>query len=213
MKLYLSSYRIPRPDALEELLGKCLSATRIALIPNAKDYYAELAWNYKVSSYVDYMASFGVSTSVIDLRLFNNPAKLQDALMGYDMVWVAGGNTYCLRYEMKRSGFDLVIKDLLLANKVYGGESAGALCAGVSIKGIESADVPQFAKAVIEEGLGLVPYVILPHADNTAFMDAVSDSKNVHKGVNDVIELKDSQAVIFEGDTHHIIESPALLNS
>jgi len=93
-----------------------------------------------------------------------------------------GGNTYVLRYEMRRSGFDVIIKDLLAAGIVYGGDSAGALVAGLSIAGVESADEPEFA----------------------AVMPVVRGS---HQAKNDVIELTDTQAVIFEGGTHRIVEA------
>lgn len=38
MKFYLSSYRIPTPDDFTKLIGKQPARTKLALIPNAKDY-------------------------------------------------------------------------------------------------------------------------------------------------------------------------------
>ena len=208
MKLYLSSYRIPVPDELRKLLGKPLGETSVALIPNAADYYSKLAWEFKVRELVRYMEQLGLKVDVVDLRGYNDPTTLRDKLTAHDLIWVMGGNTYILRYEMRRSGFERVIKELLDTGIVYGGDSAGALVAGSSIAGIESADEPEFAEEVIEEGLTLTPFLILPHVDNPAFASILPIFKNRHQG-KDIIELKDSQAIVFDNGNHHIVEAEA----
>lgn len=206
MKLYLSSYRIPTPNDLAMLLNKPLEEVSVALIPNAKDYYIERAHNFKVGELVEYMQQLDLKVEVIDLRNYDNPDTLKEKLAGYDLIWAMGGNTYMLRYEMRRSGFEKVIGELLEAGIIYGGDSAGALVAGVSIAGVEFADEPEFAEEVIEDGLKLVPFAILPHVDNPEFAEVLPIFRNLHQGKNDVIELKDSQAVIFDGTDHHIVE-------
>lgn len=204
MKLYLSSYRIPEAKSLEKLLEKPLSDTSVALIPNAKDYYAKKAWDYKVQSYLGYFASLGMSVNVVDLREFSEPDSLRSALQDHDMIWAAGGNTFCLRYEMQRSGFDACIKELLAEGKVYGGDSAGAIVAGVSLKGIEAADIPEFAPEIIHEGLGLVPHMILPHIGNPEFAGAMEQAKALNSE-HSTIELTDAQAAIFHDDDFEIV--------
>lgn len=75
---------------------------------------------------------------------------------------------------MYRSGFDQIVKELLMKDSVvYGGENAGAIVAGPSISGVESADEPEFAESIIREGLGIATSVILPHVDNVRFSDAL----------------------------------------
>ncbi|HSW66199.1 MAG TPA: Type 1 glutamine amidotransferase-like domain-containing protein [Bacillota bacterium] len=205
MKLYLSSYRIPTPDALKQLLGKPLSQTTVAFIGNAKDYYAKRARDYKINDCVSELTALGLKVEVIDLREYDDEAELRDELKGHDMIWAMGGNTYCLRYEAKRSGFESIIRDLLEGGMVYGGDSAGALLAGTSIAGIESADNPAFAEEVMESGLSLVPYVVLPHVDNPEFTEAAGEVHRLHPG-QDIIELTDAQAVIFDGTDFHVTE-------
>jgi len=210
MKLYLSSYRIPTPNDLSELLGKSLNEVSVALIPNAKDYYIERARNFKVNDLVEYMQQLGLKVEIVDLRDYNDANVLKQKLTGYDLIWAMGGNTYMLRYEMRRSGFEKVIKELLDAGIVFGGDSAGALVAGVSIAGVESADEPEFAEEIIEDGLELVPFAILPHVDNPEFTDVLPIFRNIHQDKNEVIELKDSQAVIFDRENHHIVEGKGI---
>lgn len=204
MKLYLSSYRIPTPDDLSSLLGKPLDKVAVALIPNAKDYYSDLAWKFKVNDFVAYMERLGLDVEIVDLRHYSDGQTLRDKLSGFDLIWAMGGNTFVLRYEMKRSGFDEIIGELLNRGKVYGGDSAGALVAGLSLAGIEAADQPEFAREVIKDGIGLVKAHILPHVDNPAFAEVGTVFRELHKA-DEVIELKDSQAVIFDGTARHIV--------
>jgi dipeptidase E len=204
MKLYLSSIRIPVPDELATLLGKPLAGASVALIANANDYYTKRPRDLKVNSLVDYMQQLGLQVELVDLRDYDDAQTLKHTLAGYDLIWAMGGNTFMLRYEMHRSGFDQVIRELLESRIVYGGDSAGALVVGTSIAGIESADDPAFAEEVINDGIGLVPFVVMPHVDNPEFADVMPVVKKMHK---DMIELKDSQAVIFDGDKHWIAEA------
>lgn len=206
MKLYLSSYRIPTPNDLSSLLGKELKKTSIALIPNAKDYYVDRARNLKVNDLVAYMEDLGLKVDVVDLRQFSDPKELKTQLAGYDLVWAMGGNTYMLRYEMKRSGFDQVIKELLDSGIIYGGDSAGALVACASIAGVELADEPEFAEEIITDGLGLIPSVVLPHIDNPEFAEVLPVFRVLHSDKK-IIELKDNQAVIIDGSNETIVEA------
>lgn len=210
MKLYLSSYRIPTPNDLAWLLGKPLEEISVALIPNAKDYYIERAREFKVNDLKTYMQQRGLEVEVVDLCDYDGPDALKEKLSDYDLIWAMGGNTYMLRYEMRRSGFEKIIGELLEAGVVYGGDSAGALVAGVSIAGVEPADEPEFAEEVVEEGLKLVPFAILPHVDNPEFTDVLPIFRSKHQGKSNIIELKDSQAVIFDGKDHRIVESKGI---
>lgn len=205
MKLYLSSIGVPAPEELIALLGKPFDKTTVALIPNAKDYYSKRAWDFTINSRIEYMRGLGFNIEIVDLRDYTEESALKNKLSNYDLIWAMGGNTFMLRYEMKRSGFDKAIQDLLNQGIVYGGDSAGALVAGLSINGIEAADEPGFAEEVIESGMGIVPFSILPHADNPEFAEVVPAFRELHQD-EEIIELNDSQAVIFEDGAHRIID-------
>jgi dipeptidase E len=161
-----------------------------------------------VDAYLYYFNNLGIKTDVIDLREFKDSDEIKDKLKDYDVVWAAGGNTFCLRYEMRRSGFEDAIKELLANGLVYGGDSAGALVAGYQIGGlgIETVDNPEFAEIVIEEGLKLVPFVVIPHADNPEFIDTTNLVRSKVKS-DMVIELNDLQAVIFENANHRLVSA------
>ncbi len=205
MKLYLSSIDVPTPKDLEALLGKPLRVASVAIIPNAQDYYSERARIVKNNECVENFEALGLVAHTVDLRSYSDALQLKKRLENFDIIWARGGNTFCLRYEMRRSGFEQIIKELLENGVVYGGDSAGALVAGTSIIGIESADIPEFAEEIIEDGLGLVPYVILPHIDIQEFEEAANNVKQISK--SKVIGLRDSQAVIFIDDSYRIVDS------
>lgn len=209
MKLYLSSIRVPTPKEFAELFDKPLKEVKMALITNAKDYYAGLAWEYKVSKCADFFKDMGISITLLDLREFEmeDVGTLKNILAGQDIVWAMGGNTFILRYEMQRSGFDTIISELLDNGLIYGGDSAGALVAGTTIAGIgvELVDHPEFTEKVIPEGLSLVPYVVMPHVDNPEFAE-VMDTARTATDPATFIELKDSQAAIFIDGDYRIVE-------
>ncbi len=200
MKLYLSSNGIPIITAFEELVGKPCSDIHVALIMNAKDYYNERLRKHKTDDGVEKFEGLGLEVTVIDLKEFRNkPDLLKKELSSTDVIWGYGGNTFCLRDEMRQSGFDEIIRDLLNDGKVYGGESAGAIVAGSTLKGIEGVDLPQAANNIIWDGLKLLDRVILPHADNAMYTDLVEHVRILHGSTKDYTELNDDEALVVDG--------------
>lgn len=179
MKLYLTSYRVPAPDELFKLIDKKPEKVKLAIIPNAKDYYSERARDFKINQTIDSFESIGIKNyQVVDLRDETRP-HLLNKLSKFDIIWCVGGNTFCLIEAIKNSGFDKVMKQLINDGVVYGGESAGAIVAGTTLRGVEFADEPEFANKVIWEGVGLIDRIIVPHVG----------SQNYGNGVNELIKL------------------------
>lgn len=207
MRLHLTSYRIPAPKALFKLIGKNPEDTTVGIIPNAGDYYAERARGVRIGEIHKHLQAMGFKTRLVDLRDYTDSLKLKEVLKSFDAIWVSGGNTFCLREEMRRSGFEKIIDEVLKSGVVYCGESAGAVAAGTSLSGIESADNPLFAKSVIKTGLKLTPYYILPHADNPNFAQANIEAKELHGSDPFFVELNDSQTMIIDGEDMKIIEA------
>lgn len=206
MKLYLSSFRIPDLKALIGLVGKQPDETRLALIPNAKDYYATRARAIKTREAAEYLEELGFIVTVIDLLDYHgNPEGLRAALLQNDLIWVRGGNTFCLREAMRLSAFDEVIKDVLAQGVVYGGESAGACVAGTDIHGVELGDDPEFAETVIWEGLHLTPHYFMPHADNEMFRDFTEQMAQDRGDDPATVILNDDQVWVESGGVRQVI--------
>ena len=206
MKLYLSSYRVPTPDDLFKLVGKQPQEIKVALIPNAKDYYSARPRNIKIKEVVNEFHKLGIKSKTVDLRDFDDAKELIIELDKFDLIWTMGGNTFMLRYQMKKSGFDQAIKQLLKRGKVYGGESAGAIVAGNSIKGIEFADPPEFAEEVIWEGMKLVDYFVLPHVGNGSYGSNIDEAIKLHKNDTTMIKLTDTQALVINCGKMKVVE-------
>ena len=170
MRLYLSSERLgERAGALLAMLG----GQRVAIIANGYDGASAGAREiYRTEVYdpIHEFHSLGLAPEPVDLRAhFGDPQSLGQRLAPYDLVWVMGGNSFVLRRAMHLSGFDRIIRDRLEADTItYGGYAAGAIVAGPSLRGMELMDDPLelpegYDEALIWDGLGLTPFVIVPH--------------------------------------------------
>jgi dipeptidase E len=206
MKLYLSSYRIPDTKALEVLLGKPLHEATLALIPNAKDYYMPRARAVKTREMAEYLADAGFEVTEVDLLQYpDQPEHLAEVLRTFDIIWVRGGNTFCLREAMRSSKFDAIISDIVRDGVVYAGDSAGACVAGTDIHGIELGDDPEFAETVIWEGLNLTPHYFMPHADNESFADFTVQMTLDRGSDPATVKLNDDQAWIEQDGKGKVI--------
>ena len=206
MKFYLSSYNIPTPDSLIKLINKPAIETNVGIILNARDYYSNHVRIVRSKKIFDYLNNIGFNVSEVDLRNYNNPLILKTELMKYDLLWVCGGNTFVLREAMKNSGLDQIIKDVLESGVVYGGDSSGAVVTENSIKDIEIADQPEFAKNIIWDGLGLIDKFIIPHIDSPDpnMQTAIQKIIQLHKDDPKVVLLKDNQALIIDNQRAYI---------
>jgi dipeptidase E len=205
VKLYLSSYRVPSPLELFSLVGRTAESIKVAVIPNAKDYYADRARQYKIKSAITSFNEIGiVNCQVVDLRE-HKEAELLVKLGNYDLIWVLGGNTFCLMEAVVQSGFNKVIKSLLESGVVYGGDSAGAIIAGESLRGVEYCDEPEFAEKQIWEGMSLVSRIIVPHVGSQYYGTGVDEMIKLHAKKNNLVKINDNQAFIVNSDDSRIV--------
>jgi dipeptidase E len=170
MRLYLSSERLgERAGALLAMLA----GPRVAVIANGYDGASASAREiYRTEVYdpIPEFRSLGLKPDPVDLRAhFGDPESLRSRLAPYDLVWVMGGNSFVLRRAMQSAGFDGVIRERLEADTItYGGYAAGAIVAGPTLRGMELMDDPLeqpegYDETPIWDGLGLTPFVIVPH--------------------------------------------------
>lgn len=168
MKLYLSSYFLGNhPEELAKLVG---ANKNVGIIMNAADIYGIEKRPTYLANEILKMKAIGLTAEELDLRdYFDDENTLKTTLERYGLIWVMGGNSFTLRQAMRMSGFDNVIKDLVVSEKlVYGGFSAGSCVATHTLKGIELVDDPQqmpegYATETVWDGLGFVDFSIAPH--------------------------------------------------
>ena len=207
MKLFLSSEGVPRPDLLRELLGVNAGDIRVALINNAQDPYEEDVAKERETALSLLFCSLGFQTTNVDLRKYENKTnELAEELRKCNLIWCAGGNVFWLRYVMKISGFDTIIRGLLLEGIVYGGWSAGSVVAGPSLRAIDLMDNPNEAPEIIWEGLELVDFFVWPHWDKEKYVPIQRAALEKMKLLPcKSLILKDGEVVIVENGQRRIV--------
>jgi dipeptidase E len=207
-KLFLYSMSLTGKHyaALEKLTGKKAKDIYFACIENAADVIeGSEQW---VPGTRQSLADRGYHVESIDLRnRFHKPDALYEKLQSKDVIWVCGGHTYYLRWILKESGADRIIKELVAAGKVYAGWSAGAIMAGPTTKYFElMGDDPVGSPEIITEGLNLTDKVIVPHMDNPDFAEgAAAAVKALGDAGFKAISLNDHEAYVIHGDTETLI--------
>ena len=208
MKLFLASSGLPeslRP-ALQELLGSTLSGVRVAHVPNAADPYPEAQRRFLERSRNELVAA-GMTVTDIDLRDFDrNPIGLQNALSCFDIVWLAGGNTYYLRYWLNRCGFDHIVSDLFAQSLVCAGGSAGAIVLGSDLRFYDVVDDPAMAPQPRYEGLCLYRFQLLPHWGDEYFQPMLDRVRASYEGLGaEIVPITDQQAVCVRDGAYTIV--------
>jgi dipeptidase E len=206
MRLFLSSYGLGNePERLTALLK---GGNKAAVISNAGSYKPADTQKERITREMTWLHDAGIDGEELDLReYFGRADKLKEKLKKYDLVWVRGGNTFLLRKAMRASGFDNIIKDMLVEDSiVYGGYSAGSCVLAPSLHGIELIDDPAITlpghdSATIWEGLGIISYSIAPH-----YKSDHSETEDVDKAVEyfethniPYKPLRDGEVIIIDG--------------
>lgn len=168
MRLYLSSYKFG--NYTEELVKLSSDNKKVGVIMNAVDWGDPKRVITSLKDQMDILKSLGFDPEQIDLRkYFGKSEDLKKHLANFGLVWVYGGNTFVLKRAYEQSGFDEIIKDMLLRDEiVYAGFSAGIVILSKSLKGLEIVDDPtivpeKYKKNFSWDGLGILDYHIAVH--------------------------------------------------
>lgn len=199
MKLFLSSYRISNPDKFAEFVGKKLKDIKIGLIFNSKDCKPVEIRQAKLDEHLDYYKNLGVQIEEIDLREYSQSNDVLKKFSEFDVIWLNGGNTYCLRLALAESGADKVLLEALVNGIVYGGDSAGAIIAGPTLKYFDAADDISVVSEAIYDGLGLTDIAILPHWASEEYGHVLSGIEEKLKSDGyKTMRLRDEEYVMIE---------------
>jgi dipeptidase E len=201
MKLFLTSAGIV-PEITGDflkLLGKEPKNTKLVFVPTAADLEED---KWFIGKDKERLVELGFIIKEIDLKI-ENEESLLEKLRDTDIVFVEGGNTFYLLDWVRKSGFDVAVKEFIGRGGVYVGVSAGSIITGPNI---ESAGWKYADKNIIGlkdlVGMNLVSFAISPH-----YCDEVIDvvKEAVTKVSYPTITLTDLQAVIVNGDRAEII--------
>ena len=180
MRLYLASHNLgPYTDELLKLVGE---GRKALFIENARDYYPEEKRANDLKEKLEMLSSLGFEVEELNLRnYFGKPDELKEFLQAYkpDLIYASGGNVFLLATAYRLSGFDEILREDLANDKyVYGGFSAGtmAICKTIKFYGhdhLVPERVPEiYGVDAIFDGVGLVDYQLVPHADVPKHLEA-----------------------------------------
>jgi dipeptidase E len=105
---------------------------------------------------------------------------------------------------MQRSGFHDLIRPLLEGGVVYAGESAGAVIAGPTLRGVQQLDDPAEAEDTVWEGLDLIDVGVVPHWGNEKFAAALELCRAEMSQHADTITITDQEVLVIDGERRKI---------
>lgn len=186
-------------------LPKPLAVSKIVCIPTAANVYLpeNRAWQ---TEEIEVLRHAGAVLDVFDIA-GKNPQQVAQKLEQSDIVYVTGGNSFYLLEQMQRSGVANPLKALFKRGGVYLGTSAGAVVAGEDIGYIAPMDDPHMAKLSSTKGLGLVPYLIVPHTHHPKFDPLARQIFAKPPVGQNLIGLTDNQALLVSGTVTELVQA------
>lgn len=197
MNLYLSSLDLPHPEKYLSLFPQ--RSPRIAVIGNAWDPYLNDRKKKGVAETIDLLSSIGTAPEEVDLRIVvRDDGGLPEILAPFDGVYVTGGNSFYLEYILRRTGMDAWLRSVP-KNFVYAGASAGAVVAGTTLQGIQHLDDPAVVQEPSFEGMGLVPFGIIPHWGSAKYGEKLRACHVEMAKGGEVKTLTDEEDLVIQG--------------
>ncbi|MBB1532226.1 Type 1 glutamine amidotransferase-like domain-containing protein [Candidatus Saccharibacteria bacterium] len=203
MKLYLASYAMVSMAKIIKHEGRDFVGKKAIFIPTAGDPY-----DIKDFVEADRIALEKYGLDIVEMDIKNkNVEEIRKAIVGADIVLVAGGDTFYLMEKLKESGADKVIKDFIEKNGIYIGSSAGSIICCPTIEGAEEFDNPNLAKGLNDfDGMGVFKDVIIPHVQKEKYFERIrrATERLESKGFK-VYPLTDDDVLFFDGHSYIIL--------
>lgn len=193
MLLFLTSIAAKTIHKILPYLSKKPHEIRVAFIPTASDIYTPHPW---IEDDRNKLVELGFQVEDIDLKAFSKES-LQKKLSGIDIIFVAGGNTSYLLEQAQKNDFLETTRNLVHAGTIYIGSSAGSLLAAPNIEVDKIYDDGEFGKELESyEGLSLIDFVPLPHADNSKYLPYLERAFKEYGDEYELVRLNDNQVIV-----------------
>lgn len=201
MKLLLLSREL---GAIREFLP---DSAQIGFIPTA----ASLDPNpWYVDQNRQQLKALGHHLISIDLDHLSD-VEVNVRLDAVDALFVTGGNSFYLMQQLQRKNLTATLTDRLRHDLPCIGASAGAVILGASLAPLVTLDDPALAPHLrSQSGLGLVPFVPLPHYGVPKYADRYERILAKFPTTPPLVPFGDDQAIRVSGSRHQIIGSPAI---
>jgi dipeptidase E len=200
MNIFLTSQASRVMGKIVEMLPKDPGELKLAFVPTAGDPYGEnKPWMDADRAMLE---KLGFKVEDFDLKN-KTEDETRKTLSKFDVIFVAGGNTFYLLNEAKKSGFDKVALELVKAGKIYIGSSAGSYiaCPTIIAAGWKNADKNSVGLKD-PSALNLVNFIVVAH-----YTDEWKEMVGKNRKTTDleVITLTDEQFIVADGKDYKII--------
>jgi dipeptidase E len=188
------------------------------VIANACDGFDPAKRGRRVERELEALGSLGFWAEELDLRKHFRPEGdregLHAELYSAGLVWARGGNAFVLRRAMAQSGFDdILVGALRRDDLVFGGYSGGIAVLSPSLRGIDLVNdigsAPEgYDPAVIWEGLGILPWSVVPHYKSPHWSSPGIDTVVAYLQLHDLPyrTLADGEALILSGGREELVK-------
>jgi len=206
MKLFLASAFNQVASQFEQKMKNVLKGKKVIFIANPADTYKGDKWWVKIDR--DVFEKLGYEIFDCDLRSISME-EFSQRLIESDVIHVCGGSVFYTISLMREKGFDKPIKEFVRDDKiVYSGTSAGSMIVSTDLS-LDKLDLEEkefVAKIDDFSGLGLVKFLIMPHANNKDFTDGDAELvRHLPEYSQPLIFLYDHQAVWVGNDKFEIV--------
>lgn len=202
MKLFLTSLASTTLDLVLPLLPDNPRNLKLAFIATAADPYTgeSMPW---LDADREKLTSMGFTVTNYDLK-GKDETTLRSELSEFQVIFVSGGNVYYLLNEARKSGFDIVIKELIKHGTIYIGASAGSVLLCSTIDHVRLIEHPEVVPELTDyKGLGIVQELIVPHYGKEKYADRIKQIIDVWE--NKILLLKDDQVLVVNDDNIEVL--------
>jgi len=181
------------------LIEKAIKPGKTAFISTAADTYKNKWW-IKQDKKILTKKGFRLK----EIRL-NRKLSLSE-LREFDIIYLAGGNTFYLLQKMRESGFRKIAGKLMESGVAYVGSSAGAAVAGPNIRCVRFLDDTSKSNLKSFKGLGLVDFIPLPYFGNKKYAKQYEKVMlDLEKTRYKYMKIKENQAVFVKNGKIKIV--------
>ncbi|WP_117161291.1 Type 1 glutamine amidotransferase-like domain-containing protein [Paraliobacillus sp. X-1268] len=173
-----------------DLKGKTLTFIPTASVPEEVVHYIYTA--------KEEFKKLGIVVEELDISVASK-CEIKEKLERNDFIYVSGGNTFFLLQELRKSGVDEIITEQVNSEKLYIGESAGAIITSPNIEYAKFLDDKEKATELKSlDGLNLINFYPVPHFNSEPFKDEVFDLIAFYEFRINLLHISNSQVIQVE---------------
>jgi dipeptidase E len=202
--LFLASYFSPVAKLFVEFTQNTCAGKKVVFIPTA-------SVPEKVTFFVDgdrkALKKLGLIIDELEVSKASKD-EIVNKITNADYIFVAGGNTFYLLQELKRSGADKLIVEHINKGKIYISTSAGSIIVSKNIEYIKLMDDPAVAPDLDDDfsALGIIDFCIVPHCTNFPFKKCAEKIISEYSGKLELMPIHNKQAIIVKGNKTEMVE-------